>query len=73
MKYSGHTQEFNKQIQELNIKVIELQNKETMYIKDINNLKIHEHELKSKDLEIDNLKKEIKILNLEMQLANIIK
>ena len=78
MKYSGHTQEFNKQIQDLNIKILELQNKETMYIKDIENLtllnhkdnKIHEHELKSKDLEIDNLKKEIRILNLEMQLAN---
>jgi hypothetical protein len=78
MKYSGHTQEFNKQIQELNIKILELQNKETMYIKDIENLKllnqkdnkIHEHELKSKDLEIDNLKKEIRILNLEMQLKN---
>lgn len=78
MKYSGHTQEFNKQIQELNIKILELQNKEAMYIKEIENLmilnqkdnKIHEHEIKSKDLEIDNLKKEIKILNLEMQLAS---
>ena len=78
MKYSGHTQEFNKQIQELNIKILELQNKEAMYLKDIENLlvlnqkdaKIHEHEIKSKDLEIDNLKKEIKILNLEMQLAS---
>jgi len=78
MKYSGHTQEFNKQIQELNIKILELQNKEAMYIKDIENLmilnqkdsKIHEHEIKSKDLEIDNLKKEIRILNLEMQLSS---
>ena len=43
MKYSGHTQEFNKQIQELNIKIIELQNKETMYIKDINNLKMSKY------------------------------
>jgi hypothetical protein len=57
---------------------MELQNKEAIYIKDIENLKllyqkdnkIHEHELKSKDLEIDNLKKEIKILNLETLLAN---
>ena len=36
MKYSGHTQE-------LNIKIIELQNKETMYIKDINNLKMSKY------------------------------
>jgi len=76
MKYSGHTYEFNKQIQELNNKIIELQNKELLYIKDIENLmllhqkdnKIYEYQLKSKDLEIDNLKKEIKILNLEIQL-----
>ena len=76
MKYSGHTHEFNKQIQELNNKIIELQNKELLYIKDIENLmllhqkdnKIYEYQLKSKDLEIDNLKKEIKILNLEIQL-----
>jgi hypothetical protein len=78
MKYSGHTQEFNKQIQELNIKIIDLKNKESGYVKDIENLmllhqkdiKFYEQQLISKDLEIDNLKKEIKILNLEMQLAN---
>ena len=77
-KYSGHTHEFNKNIQELNIKIIELQNKEANYIKDIDNLillhqkdiKFYDQQLISKDLEIDNLKKEIKILNLEMQLAS---
>lgn len=76
MKYSGHTQEFNKQIQELNIKIIELENREKSYIKDINNLtllnqkdiEINKHILQLKDLVIDNLQKEIKILNLEMQL-----
>jgi hypothetical protein len=30
--------------------------------------KIYEYQIKSKDLEIDNLKKEIQILNLEIQL-----
>lgn len=79
MKYSGHTQEFNKQINELNNQINELKNKETIYIKEIDNLtllhqkdiKIYDQQLISKDLEIDNLKKEIKILNLEIQLTKL--
>lgn len=79
MKYSGHTSEFNKQINELNIKIYELQNKELSLMKDIDNLtllhkkeiEIYEHKLVNKDLEIDNLKKEIKMKELEMQIQKM--
>jgi hypothetical protein len=79
MKYSGHTHEFNKQINELNNQINQLKNNENNYVKDIENLNLlHQKDIQiykqiiiSKDLEIDNLKKENKILTLEMQLSKI--
>jgi len=76
MKYSGHTEEFNRQIMELN-KVIE-----TIKIQMENQKIIHEKELENKDLVIinkdliitnkdllnDNLLKELKIKELELKL-----
>ena len=58
MKYSGHTAEFNKKILELNNQINLLKHSEILY----------EQKLKNKELEIENLKQQIKIMELEKQL-----
>ena len=83
MKYSGHTEEFNRQILELN-KVIEtlkiqMHNQQIMHDKDIevlkvqmkNNKIIHEKELENKDLIITN--KDLIITNKDLLNDNLIK
>ena len=64
MKYSGHTQDFMKKINELNNIINNLQ-KDQEYQKIIFNEKIS-----NKDLIIEGFKKELRIKELELQIAN---
>ena len=64
MKYSGHTQDFMKKINELNNIINNLQ-KDQEYQKIIFNEKIS-----NKDLSIEGFKKELRIKELELQIAN---
>ena len=92
MKYSGHTQEFNRKIEELNRTIIEHENKYNLLINEIKNERLivnkdkellineienerlminkdkelFEAKLINKDFEIETLKKEIKIKELEL-------
>ena len=78
MKYSGHTQEFNRKIEELNKTILEYEYKINLLIKDLDNEKIlnnkdkelFEAKLNNKDFEIENLKKELRIKELELLLNN---
>jgi hypothetical protein len=59
MKYSGHTSEFNKKINELKLEIIQLQNKEANFVKDFSKdfdiqKKLYEHKMAIKDMEIQN-------------------
>lgn len=55
MKYSGHTAEFNVKINELNAKIITLENQANNLTKEIDNLKeLYEHKLALKDQIISN-------------------
>ncbi len=73
MKYSGHTAEFNKKINELNQEINQLQNNEKLFNKELSNIKelhqkekeIYEQKLKCYEMEIVNLKQQIKIMELE--------
>jgi hypothetical protein len=77
MKYSGHTQEFNRKIEELNKIIMEYEYKNNMLIKDLENERIifnkdkelFESKINNKDFEIENLKKELKIKELELLLS----
>ena len=72
MKYSGHTQEFNKKIEELNKTIIEYENKVLMLTKSLEYEKIiFEEKLNNKDLLVENLKKELYIKDLEVKLKSI--
>ena len=70
MKYSGHTQEFNRKIEELNKTILEYEYKINLLIKDLDNEKninnkdkeLFEAKLNNKDFEIENLKKELRII-----------
>ena len=70
MKYSGHTQEFMKKINELE-NIISNFNKEQEYQKSIFEEKLKSKDLiiDNKDLIIENFKKELYIKELELQLA----
>ncbi len=76
MKYSGHTQDFNRKIDELNKTMLEYEYKINLLIKDLDNEKIinnkdkelFEVKLNNKDFEIENLKKELRIKELELLL-----
>ena len=76
MKYSGHTQEFNRKIEELNKTILEYEYKINLLIKDLDNEEIinnkdkelFEAKLNNKDYEIENLKKELRIKELELLL-----
>jgi len=69
MKYSGHTQEFNKKIEELNKTIIEYENKVLMLTKSLEYEKvIFKEKLNNKDLLVENLKKELYIKDLELKL-----
>jgi hypothetical protein len=63
MKYSGHTAEFNKKINELNNEINRLQTQEVYLIKE------YEYKLAIKDQIISNKDKDIEILNLRLLLA----
>uniref|UniRef100_A0A6C0EE86 Uncharacterized protein n=1 Tax=viral metagenome TaxID=1070528 RepID=A0A6C0EE86_9ZZZZ len=77
MKFSGHTQEFNRKIEELNLIISEYKYKFDAYEEKINNIniisnkekEIFEEKINNKNLEIENLKKEIRIKDLEVLLA----
>lgn len=70
MKYSGHTHEFNKKIEELNKIIIGHENTIALMAKDNDyNKVIYEEKLKNKDLQIDNLKRELYIKELELQIS----
>jgi len=77
MKYSGHTQEFNRKIEELNKIIMETEHKNNMLIKDLSNERIifnkdkelFESKINNKVFEIDNLKKELRIKELELLLS----
>ena len=77
MKYSGHTQEFNRKIEELNKIIMEYENKYNLLINEIKNERLlfnkdkelFEAKLNNKDFEIETLKKEIKIKELELLLS----
>ena len=63
MKYSGHTSEFNKKINELKLEITQLQNKEANFVKDLDIQKeLYEHKLVIKDHQIE-------ILQLKLQLT----
>ena len=66
MKYSGHTQEFNRKIEDLNKTILEYDHKINILLKDLDNEKI----INNKDFEIENLKKELRIKELELLLNN---
>jgi len=76
MKYSGHTHEFNLKIEELNKTIIEYEYKINSLIKDIANERLvfnkdkelFEAKIINKDFEIENLKKELRIKELELLL-----
>jgi len=78
MKYSGHTQEFNRKIEDLNKTILEYDHKINILLKDLDNEKIinnkdkelFEAKLNNKDFEIENLKKELRIKELELLLNN---
>ena len=70
MKYSGHTHEFNKKIEELNKIIIGHENTIALMAKDNDyNKVIYEEKLKNKDLQIGNLKRELYIKELELELS----
>jgi hypothetical protein len=77
MKYSGHTQEFNRKIEELNKIIMEYEHKNNILIKDLSNERIifnkdkelFESKINNKDFEIENLKKELRIKELELLLS----
>ena len=76
MKYSGHTHEFNLKIEELNKTIIKYEYKINSLIKDIANERVvfdkdkelFEAKIINKDFEIENLKKELRIKELELLL-----
>jgi hypothetical protein len=85
MKFSGHTQEFNRKIEELNKTIMEYEHKNNLLINDIANerlifnkdkelfeakLNIKDFEISNKNLQIETLKKEIRIKELEVLLGN---
>jgi hypothetical protein len=77
MKYSGHTQEFNRKIEELNKIIMEYEHKNNILIKDLSNERIifnkdkelFESKINNKNFEIENLKKELRIKELELLLS----
>jgi hypothetical protein len=83
MKYSGHTQEFNRKIEELNKIIYENNTERNLLINEIKNERLlfnkdkelfesklnnKDFEISNKDLQIETLKKEIRIKELELQL-----
>ena len=85
MKYSGHTQEFNRKIEDLNKTIMEYKHKNNLLINDISNerlifnkdkelfeakLNIKDFEINNKNLQIETLKKDIRIKELEVLLGN---
>ena len=71
MKYSGHTHEFNRKVEELNKTIMEYENKVILMAKSMEYEKsLFEEKIMNKDLVIDNLKKDLQIKDLELKLVN---
>jgi hypothetical protein len=81
MKYSGHTYEFNRKIEELNKTICEYENKINLMNKTIENEKQllnhqienekHKLELVNEKHQSDILRKDLEIMKLQMQIMKL--